>query len=382
MIYLDYNATTPLAPEAEAEMSAAQRLTFANASSRQHVSGDLAAQVVERATTRAADSLGVPAPDLVWCSGATEALRWSIIGTVLSSPAERRHIVIGATEHKAALDAAFYAQQFLGATVSVAAANAYGVVDADSIAGVTQESTCLAVVMAANNETGVLNPIDEIGRVCQSLGLLLLTDMTQAVGKVDLDPYLHRADLAVCSAHKFYGPKGVGLLIATRELRDRLSRALPGGKGSGLRSGTANHAAIAGASVALETAVRDRGQASGRYEELVDLLLVSLNQSGADFMVTSHSAQRVSNTVNLRFPGADAEAVMANMPEVAVATGSACNSGSTEPSHVLLSMGLTPTEADECLRFSVGQPTTKDEICIAAQQVAAAVARVRRITAA
>ena len=382
MIYLDYNATTPVAPEAARAMAAAQDRLFANASSVQHAPGRAAATALDQATDQAASSLGVSPRDLTWCSGATEGLRWSILGMVLTSPPDRRTIVIGATEHKAALDAAAYAETYLGARCRLVAPSPSGLIEPAAVRQALDESVCLAVIMMANNETGALNPVLDIQRQCESFGVPLLCDMTQAIGKVPVGQALAISDISVCSSHKFYGPKGVGLLIASRDLRKRLAAGLPGGQASGLRSGTPAVPAIVGAASALAYTFDRLAETMEHSRRLVEHLLGRLQSNLPSVHVVTGSADRVPNAVNLRFEGADAEAVMHNMPGLAVATGSACNVGIPAPSHVLTAMGLSPAQADECLRISVGIPTTLEEIDIAAKEMTAAVTRVRQLTAA
>jgi len=382
MIYLDYNATTPVAPEAARAMADAQNRLFANASSVQHAPGRAAAAALEQATDQAASSLDASPRDLTWCSGATEALRWSILGMVLTRPPNRRTIVIGATEHKAALDAAAYAENYLGARTRFVLPSPSGLIEPAAVREALDESVCLAVIMMANNETGALNPIGEIQRECESLGIPLLCDMTQAIGKVPVDEALASSDISVCSSHKFYGPKGVGLLIARRDIRRRLAAGLPGGQASGLRSGTPAVPAIVGAASALAYTSNRLAETMDHSRRLIEHLLGRLQSSLPSVHVVTGSADRVPNTINLRFEGADAEAVMHNMPGLAVATGSACNVGIPAPSHVLTAMGMSPAQADECLRISVGIPTTLEEIDIAAEEMIAAVTRVRQLTAA
>lgn len=382
MIYLDYNATTPVAPEAARAMFDAQDRLFANTSSVQHVLGRAAALALEQASEQAGSSLGTSPKDLIWCSGATEGLRWSVLGMVLTSPSHRRTIVIGATEHKAALDAAAFAETYLGARCRYVAPSPLGPIEPAAVREAIDDSVCLVVIMMANNETGALNPINDIKRECDALGVPLLCDVTQAVGKIPVGQAVAISDISVCSSHKFYGPKGVGLLIAPREIRKRLAAGLPGGHASGLRSGTPALPAIVGAASALSYTSDRLAETMNHSHRLIEHLIGQVQSSLTSVHVVTGSADRVPNTVNLRFEGADAEAVMHNMPGLAVATGSACNVGIPAPSHVLTAMGLSPVQADECVRISVGIPTTFEEIDIAAKELTAAVTRVRQLTAA
>ena len=383
MIYLDYNATTPLDPEVADVMDLVSRNVPGNAASVQHGVGNKAARVVDSAQETVARTLGVAPTSVVWTSGASEGLHLGIVGLVGAAPAKRRTIVIAATEHRAALNSAEFCRRLLGAEVRVAKPTRDGRVHAESVANLLDDTVAAVVCMHVNNETGVINPVEEIAEVCRKRSAPLVCDVTQALGKVNVARTLTLVDIAVFSAHKFYGPKGVGVLVADTALRRRMVPAIAGGgHGAGLRGGTLNTPGIAGLARATQLAVERLDIAQAHYLTLSTRMLNTLAAQVGDLDVVGGESSRVSNTLNLRFRGADAEAVMANAPAVAVSTGSACNSSVPEPSHVLLAMGMDPQSASECLRISFGLPTTGDEVEEAALQLSAAVQRVRRLTAA
>lgn len=376
MIYLDFNATTPLdAAVAELYVDALQSLP-GNASSLQHGAGHAASVAVDRARQQVADSLGVGPSSVVWTAGATESLFLATVGVISVQPADRRTIVISATEHKAALAAGDFCATFLGAEVRVVAPDALGVVTAASVGTLLDESVALVVTMHANNETGVMNPVPEIAEIAHHAGALILCDITQSIGKTDIRAVVDSADLLAFSFHKAYGPKGVGALVAEPSVRRSMASVLAGGgQEHGLRGGTYNAPAIAAAGLAMQRALGQEQQHSSSWSLLGSRLLGALASQNCRFEVIGEGAPRLTNTLNLRFPGVDAEALMAAMPSIAVSAGSACNSAVTEPSHVLTAMGLSPEAAQECIRISLGVPTTARDIDDAADAIVTAVRR-------
>lgn len=383
MIYLDYNATTPLDPEVADLVDHVSRNVPGNASSIQHGVGNAAAEVAEQARAQVAGALEVPPNSVVWTSGASEGLHLGIVGLVGAAPVHKRTIVIGATEHRAALNSAEFCRRLLGANIRVVPPRTDGRIDGPSISAALDETVSAVVCMHVNNETGVISPIEEISEVCRARAVPLVCDVTQSVGKLDVSSVLRASDIAVFSGHKFYGPKGVGVLVADSSVRRRMAPILAGGgHGAGLRGGTVNTPGVAGLGLAAELAVSRLVATQEHCGALVDQLFAALEARLREVEVVGGGAPRVANTLNLRFQGADADAVIANSPGVAVSTGSACHSADPEPSHVLLAMGFGSDAASECLRFSVGLPTNPDDVDRAAAQVAEAVDRVRRLTAA
>ncbi len=375
-IYLDYNATTPVAPEAVDAMTPWFNERFWNAASA-HPLGAMANDAVETARQQVADLIGAHPNEIVFTSGSTESINLALKG-VLSAAPDRTGIVTAATEHKAVLDTvAWLAEQ--GASTCVLPVDASGQIDLELFAGSMNEHTAVVSIMAANNETGVIanlaGPVDAARRY----GALVHTDATQAVGRINFDVEHSDVDLASISAHKIYGPKGVGALYVRRGVRIDAT-VHGGGHEHNMRSGTLNVAGIVGFGAAAELAAKQRDDDAERSTQLTAQLVAGLVAQLSDVEVISESAPRLPNTVNVRFAGADAEAVMVNAPTIAVSSGSACTSMVPHPSHVLTAMGMSADEASECLRFSTGRPTTDESITEAVTALVSAVTRVRELT--
>lgn len=378
VIYLDYNATTPVDEGVLASMLPWMTDRFWNAASS-HAGGRSAAESVERARDQVAELIGARRGEIVWTSGATEANNLALKGAIEASPSTRSRLVTVATEHKAVLDVASWLDD-RGAQVTVLPVAKDGGVESDRlVAQLERDDVALVSVMAANNETGVVSDLRAIAHVVHEHGALLHTDATQIVGKLAFDVAELDVDLASMSAHKVYGPKGVGALY--------ISRRVPvaplihgGGHERGLRSGTINVPGVIGFGVAAELAGAFIASGeSERQRELVRHLVNELKSRVDDLDVVQSGASGLPNTVNVRIAGADAEAVMANAPAVLVSSGSACTSLTPSPSHVLLAMGFDRAAAAECLRFSVGRPTTEADITEAVRELASAVDRVRSL---
>ena len=377
LIYLDFNATTPLDPNVFAAMTPWMTERFWNASSN-HAGGRAALDAVESAREQLAQLVGCRRGELVWTSGATEANNLAIKGGVEMCSPDRRRVVTVATEHKAVLDPiAWLGQQ--GLPTSVLPVDKDGRLSLDRLRDELElDDVAVVSVMAANNETGVLTDLSAIVDMAHHYGALVHSDETQLLGKLPVDVSASGVDLASFSAHKVYGPKGVGALFASRRIH--LAPLLHGGGHErGLRSGTLNVPGIVGFGAAAGVATTYlRDGESDRQRRLSDELLTSLRET-VDRVVLTSASPRLPNTVNLRIEGADAEGVMANAPGVAVSSGSACTALMPEPSHVLLAMGYSDTAARECLRFSLGRSTTERDIRGAATQIGAAVVRVRML---
>jgi cysteine desulfurase len=375
VIYLDYNATTPVDERVVEAMLPWFTATFWNAASA-HAGGRIATEAVEQARSEVARLIGAQRSEIVWTSGATEANNLALMGAVAAAPAARRRLITTGAEHKAVLDVASHLRS-TGSSVTVLPVDRLGRVSLDHLEDeLSRGDTAVVSVMAANNETGVLTDLVPITDLVHEHGGLLHTDATQIVGKLPFDVQAVGIDLASVSAHKLYGPKGVGALYVQRRVRlDPVT--FGGGHERGLRSGTLNVPGIVGfgraASLALGVDHADR------LSELRDHLTRTLTERVGDVEVMGGDAARLPNTANLRFVGADAEAVMANAPEVMVSSGSACTALTPEPSHVLLAMGLDRTASTECLRISVGRPTRRQEVDAAVEMLGAAVDRVRAL---
>lgn len=379
MIYLDYNASTPVDPQVKAIMQQASDL-FSNPSSTQHVGGQRAGEVIEEARHQVAASLNRTSRDVVFTSGASEAATIGILGAMLGSR-HRPNVVIAATEHKAIAHAATVGARLTGGEVRVAPVDRSGVVDLSQLADIVDSSVSVVALMAANNETGVIGPTAEASILAHDHDALFFCDVTQLLGKAPADEVSSHADLMVCSSHKLYGPKGAGALIASRHVQKDLFPVLGGGgQEFGLRGGTQNTVALAGFGFAAQLATERLSDTTQRLAALRNELLAGLEQCVGRIEVNGRDAPLVCNTLNIRIVGADSEAVMSSMPDVAASAGSACQAAVPTPSHVLLAMGRTSIEAAESLRLSVGTPTTQVEIQNSIDKISGAALRVRELT--
>ncbi|CAI7980022.1 cysteine desulfurase IscS [Frankia sp. Hr75.2] len=387
MIYLDHNATTPVDPRVVEVMLPLFTERFANPASK-HAPGQEATRIVERARREVASLAGARPREVVFTSGATEAANLAIGGVLATAEPGRRRILVGATEHPAVLGAADAAVSAGDATAAERiAVHPDGTIDVDDLRRRLGPDVALVAVMAANNETGAVNDLRPLVEPVHSAGALLLCDVTQALGRIPVELEQTGVDLAVASAHKLYGPKGVGALIASKDAWPRLApRVHGGGQERGLRAGTLNTAGIAGFGAAARIAAESMADDGRRQGALTALLTALLTETLTKRLgpgaveLNGPDRARLPNTVNLRFVGAGADEVQACAPRVAISAGSACSGGGDEPSHVLLAMGRTATEARESLRFSLGRATTTEEIRTAADLVARAVLRVRSLS--
>ena len=379
MVYLDYNASTPVDQRVLPALAEAHK-AFGNPASLHHSAGQAAGELVEEARSRLAALVNRPTQDVIFTSGATEAAVLGLLGVMLGAP-ERPNIVVSTTEHKAIVAAAELGARLSGGEVRHAPVDDDGVVDLEHLANIVDNSVAVVAVMAANNETGVIAPVSEVAPIARRHGSLNFVDATQLVGKYPIKQAVEAADLMVCSSHKIYGPKGAGALIADRQVQKMIVPiASGGGQERGLRGGTQNTPSIVGFGLASELAMKEQASDTARIGQLANELLTALTSQVGDLEVNGGKSERLSNTLNLRFVGADAEAVMTSMPDVLVSAGSACQSAVPSPSHVLRAMGMSAAEASESLRISLGRPTTREEVKSAARSIAAAVTRVRELT--
>lgn len=362
-VYLDYNATTPVLPEVLDAMRPYFSERFGNPASP-HLWGKEAHDAVESARQTLARGLGVSPQELTFTSGATEALNLALFGIAYAyQQTGRRHILISATEHKAILDPA-KALAARGWEVELLPVDANGLISPDTLKQALRPDTLLVAIMLANNETGVLQPIKALATVAHEQGAIFLCDTTQAIGKVPVSLPDLDVDVAVLSAHKFYGPKGIGALYMRRRA-PRVSvqpLILGGGHERGLRSGTLPVPLIVGMATAFDLVHRDLPQESQRQAALRDKLMQGIQALYPAAIVHGLHAPRLPNTLSIAFPGLKASDILARAPLLAAATGSACTSARPEPSHVLLAMGCAPEVARSTLRFSVGRLTQEKDI--------------------
>ena len=375
-VYLDYNGSSPLDPRVSKAMWPALAEWYGNASST-HRFGRRQAAAVEDARVHVASLVGGRPPHVVFTAGATEANNLALSGIVASRPADRGRILVSSVEHASVRETTRWLSDQSLAEVDAIPVTCGGAIDLDALDDLLGDDVLLVSVMAANSETGVLNPVAEIAERVHAAGALFHCDATQYAGRLPFDLSDIGADLVSLSSHKICGPGGVGALV-TAKSSGRLRPIIHGGGHErGLRSGSLNVAGIVGFGAAAEIAVEERMQETDRIRPLRDRLVAELKGRLTGVDENGDIDCRLPNTANIRFAGADAEAVVASMDPVAVSTGSACSAGAIEPSAVLLAMGLSREAAFESVRFSLGRFTTAEEIEIAAQKTVAAVEYVR-----
>lgn len=376
-VYLDYNGSGPLDPRVFREMSSILVKGVGNASSV-HGFGRRQAAAVSQAREEVADLVGGRPGNVVFTAGATEANNLALRGIVEGDRASRSRVLVSAVEHESVLAPARWMGAQGLAKVEVIPVTSGGHVDPDVVAAMVGPDVLLVSVMAANGETGVLNPVAEISERVHAAGALFHCDITQMVGRLDFDMETMGADLVSLSGHKICGPGGVGALVGTRSGLARLRPLIHGGGHErGLRSGSLNVAGAVGFGAAALIASEEREEEGRRVATLRDRLVREVKRSIPDVYENGDLSRRLPNTTNLRFAGVDADAVLVNMDPVAVSAGSACSSGSIEPSQVLLAMGLSREAAFESIRFSLGRFTTSKDIDIAVEKAVTAVSYIR-----
>ena len=379
MIYLDYNATTPLDPRVLEAMLPFFRENFGNAASRHHVLGCDAAKAVERAREQVAAVIGADPREIVFTSGATESDNLAIKGVAPSPTITGDHVITVATEHRAVLDACESLEKG-GRRVTVLPVDPRGALDLERLAGAITDRTILVTVMHANNETGVLHPVREIGKLCGERGVIFHTDATQSFGKESIDTEAFGIGLLSASGHKFCGPKGVGILyVRRRNPRVRCEPLLHGGGHErGARPGTLNVPAIVGMGVAAEISMKEGAAEQDRIRRQRDRLHREIQSGLEGVSLNGPERERLAGTANLCFAGVDGEALMKSMPEVAVSSSSACTSALLQPSYVLGAMGRDDEQIRGSVRFSLGRMTTDAEIDAAIAEVVRSVKSLRK----
>jgi cysteine desulfurase len=378
MIYLDYNATTPVDEAVLEAMLPYFSQNFGNPSSSQHALGHWANQAIGMSREQVASLIGTSPQSVIFTSGATEAINLAFSGVPL--PENRSRVLVSSIEHKAVLEAAELHCGKSNRTVELVPVNLDGTIDCEALENQLGEDVALVAIMQANNETGVIQNIAKISEVVHQFGAFLMSDITQSAGKISVDMDSLGIDIAALSGHKIYGPKGAGALCVSRALRKSLAPLLVGGgQEGGLRAGTENVPGIVGFGAACKLAKQELGRYQENTSRVLNEFKSELAKDVKNWSVNCGESSTLPNTANIRFVGADAEAVMARTPDVAFATGSACQTSVPAPSHVLTAMGLTLEEARECVRISVGKYTTMEDAVKAAQLIAKSVNEVRLI---
>jgi cysteine desulfurase len=363
-IYLDYQATTPVDPRVVSAMAPYWTEEFGNPHSEGHPFGWKARQAVEFARSQVADFIGADDDEIIFLSGATESCNLAIRGLAASDPStQRNHIVTLTTEHLAVLETALWMGRH-GLMVDVLPVKPDGLLDLGELRAVMSERTLLVSVMLVNNEIGVIQPIKEIAGICGEVGAFMHTDATQAAGRIKIDVDELGVDLLSLSGHKIYGPNGVGALYLRNRPGLRLQPIMTGGSQErGLRPGTVATPLVVGMGAACAIAGQQLQQDTKRLTELGHRLLSVLKRDFPNLRTFGSMDLRVPGNLNLGIPGVPAENLVdAVASEVAISTGAACSTGSPDPSHVLIALGIDPELAATAVRISLGRFTTDDEV--------------------
>jgi len=377
-IYLDHSATTPVDPRVVAAMAPFWTELYGNPSSIYGL-GRRAAAALEDARRRIGHILNCGPAEIVFTGCGTESDNLALRGVALAAAARgKRHLITTPIEHHAVLHTANDLAEHFDCEVTLVPVDRYGLVDPDAVAAAIRPDTALVSVMMANNEVGTIQPIAEIAARVRERGVPFHTDAVQAGGHLPLDVEALQVDLLSLSAHKFYGPKGVGLLYVRRGVR-LLPVQTGGGQERGRRSGTENVPYIVGMATALELAQAERDAEARRLNLLRDRLIQGLMARIPDLILTGHPTQRLPGHVSLIVPGAEAEALLIalDMAGIAASSGSACATGSPTPSHVLTAMGYTPQEAMSALRLTLGRANSEADVDYVIEKLAEIVPRVR-----
>jgi cysteine desulfurase len=380
-IYMDNHATTRTDPRVLEAMLPYFSETYGNAASRNHEFGWVAEQAVEEARTRIAKLIGASAKEIIFTSGATESDNLAIKGVAEMYSEKGNHIITQQTEHKAVLDSCKRLEK-LGYRVTYLPVGKDGRISLEALKSAMDQQAILVTIMAANNEIGVLQPIREIGALCHERGVLFHTDAVQAVGKVPFNVIDDNVDLASISAHKLYGPKGVGALYVRRKNpRVQLVAQIDGGGHErGMRSGTLNVPAIVGLGKACQIAGEEMAEEAKRLGALRDRLKNAIMGPLDECCVNGSMEHRLPGNINISFAYVEGESLLMGMNDVAVSSGSACTSATIEPSYVLKALGTDDELAHSSIRFGIGRFNTEAEVDYVAKRVVETVRRLRELS--
>ena len=358
---MDHNATTPVLPDVLEAMLPYFREYFGNASSV-HSFGRDARNGMEEARERLANFIGAQSSEIIWTSGGTESDNFAIEGAAYDNIKKGKHIITSLIEHPAILNTCKHLETH-GFEVSYLTVDKYGVIDLDELRNLIRDETVLITVMQANNEVGTIQPLKEIGKIAKEKGIIFHSDAVQSLGKIPINVNDLGVDMLSFSAHKIYGPKGIGALYIRKGTK--VEPLIRGGHHErNRRGGTENVPGIVGFGKAVEIASSDMEQESKRLWNLTEKLKDGLLEKLDYIYVNSHPTQRLPNTMNISFDYVEGESILLNldMKGVAASTGSACSSGSLEPSHVLLALGICSATAQGAIRFSLGRSNTEEDV--------------------
>jgi cysteine desulfurase len=380
-IYLDNHATTPVDPRVLEEMLPYFNEKFGNAASKGHAFGWAAEEAVETARERVARLIGATAKEIVFTSGATESDNLAIKGVAEMYREKGNHIVTAVTEHKAVLDSCHRLEQS-GVRVTYLPVQRDGRIDLDELRRALDDDTILVSIMAANNEIGVLQPVEEIGKICRERGVLFHTDGVQAIGKVPVDVNRQCIDLMSITAHKLYGPKGAGALyVRSKDPQVRVAPMMDGGgHEQGMRSGTLNVAGIVGLGKACALCAEEMQTESAKHAALRERLRERIMRRLDRVTVNGSMEHRLPGNLNLSFAHVDGESLMMGLPDIAVSNGAACTSEKREASHVLKALGVDEELAHSTIRFGIGRFNTEQEIDYVGDRIVETVEQLRELS--
>ena len=378
-IYLDNQATTPLDPDVLKVMLPYLKNKFGNAASVHHIYGREGKEAVENSRKLLAESINGCSRDIIFTSGATESINLAIKGVCKKYQNKGKHVVTQQTEHKAVLDTCASMEK-MGWRVTYLPVNSDGIVNPDSVFDAIEKDTVLVTIMHANNEIGTIQPIAEIGAICRQENTFFMVDACQSFGKLDIDVNEMNIDLMAATAHKIYGPKGVGLLyVRQKDPKVKLEMQMDGGgHEGGFRSGTLAVPQIVGFAKAVELFMDCKNEENQRLSNLRDKMLQAIKYSHPDVILNGSIDQRLAHNLNLCFPGLEAESLIMKMKDIACSTGSACSSANLEPSHVIKALGYGNELSHSAIRFSLGRFNTEEEIEIAIAEVISTVSIIKK----
>jgi cysteine desulfurase len=380
-IYMDNHATTPMDPRVFQAMTPYFTEHFGNAASRNHSFGWRAEEAVEKARKQIADLIGASSKEIIFTSGATESDNLAIKGVAEMYAEKGNHIITVATEHKAVLDTCKHFEK-RGCRVTYLPVLESGLIDLDMLREAITDKTILVSVMWANNEIGVIQPIAEIGRICRERGVLFHSDAVQAIGKVPVSVIRDNIDILSITAHKLYGPKGVGALYVRRKNpRVQLTAQMDGGGHErGMRSGTLNVPGIVGLGEACEIASREMDQEAARLKRLRDKLADRFTAELDEVYINGTMESRLPGNLNISFAYVEGESLLMGINDIAVSSGSACTSATLEPSYVLKALGAADEIAHSSIRFGLGRFNTEEEVDYAGDKVVEVVKKLRELS--
>jgi cysteine desulfurase len=381
-IYMDNHATTPLDPRVLEAMLPYFTQKFGNAASRNHSFGWEAEEAVDKARNQIASLINAKSKEIIFTSGATESDNLAIKGVVEFYKDKGNHIITCVTEHKAVLDSCRALERNGKATVTYLPVDKYGMVDPDAVRAAITDKTVLITLMYANNEIGTIHPVAEIGRIAKEKGIVFHCDAVQAVGKIPVDVERDGIDLLSMSAHKIYGPKGIGAIyVRSKGPRVRITPQVDGGGHErGMRSGTLNVTGIVGLGKACEIAQAEMAEETRRMLDLRHKLQAGIFERLDEVYLNGHPTERLPGNLNVSFAYVEGESLLMGIHDIAVSSGSACTSATLEPSYVIRALGIDEELAHSSIRFGLGRFNTEEEVGFVTERVTKEVKRLREMS--